>query len=260
MVSDSALVRNFEGVLEALRTGRMPDGADSLLPVLLGYEHTAADYLNATCLRLDGVFLSHPHQDHAGGLIDILASFRPGAVFVPAGWFDVDVSSPAVIEGIELAESMGIPIVELAAGDHMALSDAAEMTVYNPDRFTLPDEVNDMSLLQLVESEGTSVMFTGDLTLYGEPEDIPECDVLKVAHHGADNATSYRFLEAAVPDIAVISVGENSFGHPGEDALERLEASGAEILRTDRLGAITLIHRGGEWRMKSYLEASNEVE
>ena len=106
-----------------------------------------------------------------------------------------------------------------------------------------------------------AVLFTGDLTLDGEPAAIPDCDVLKVAHHGADNATSYRFLLDATPEIAVISVGENNHGHPGADALERLTASGADILRTDRRGAITLTAAGDDgWRIDTFLEATDAVE
>lgn len=219
-----------------------------------------ADYLSATCLHLDGVFLSHPHQDHAGGLEDILTSFKPDAIYVPAGWFDRENVSAAVTGAIELARSMNVEIVELASGDAIALSRDAVMTVWNPDPDAPPDEVNDMSLLQRVEADGASVLFTGDLTVRGEPEAVPDCDVLKVAHHGADNATSARFLDAASPEIAVISVGENSFGHPAGAVLERLEDAGAEILRTDERGAITLTRSGGGWRADTFLEAPDELE
>ena len=116
-----------------------------------------------------------------------------------------------------------------------------------------------MSLLTLVRRGERSVLFTGDLTTSGEPELLPDCDVLKAAHHGADNAGSERFLQAVTPDIIVISVSENNFGHPGEEALQRMEDTGANILRTDRLGAITLRPEGGGWHIDAYLEASNDL-
>ena len=220
----------------------------------------AADYLNATCLHLDGVVLSHPHQDHAGGLSSLLSSFAPDAIYVPVGWFEAEETAPAVLEGIALAQDMGIPIVELRAGDRVPLSADCEMTVWSPQEGAPLAEVNDMSLLTLVRRGERSVLFTGDLTTSGEPELLPDCDVLKAAHHGADNAGSERFLQAVTPDIIVISVGENNFGHPGGEALQRMEDTGANILRTDRLGAITLRPEGGGWHIDSYLEASNDLE
>ncbi|MBR0367707.1 MAG: DNA internalization-related competence protein ComEC/Rec2 [Clostridia bacterium] len=219
-----------------------------------------ADYLNGTAIGVDAVFLSHPHQDHAGGLSDLLESFRPRVIYVPKGWFEVEGVSDAVTEGIERARAMGVAIVELSAGDEIALSADAAVHVYHPDGAALPDEINDLSLMLNVTRGPRAVLFTGDLTLDGEPETVPDCDVLKVAHHGADNATSSRFLLAATPEIAVISVGENNHGHPGEDALERLEACGAKILRTDHSGAVTLTAADDGWRIDTFLEATDAME
>ena len=220
----------------------------------------AADYLGATCLHLDGVVLSHPHQDHAGGLPDILDAFKPDAIYVPVGWFDEEIISPDVIKSIQRAIDLDIPIIPLHAGMTVPLSDTCEMAVWSPDAGIRPESVNDMSLLTLVSCEGRSVLITGDLTMSGEPDDVPDCDVLKVAHHGANNASSSHFLEEASPAIAVITVGENSFGHPGEEALRRLDACGARILRTDMLGAITLRPEGEGWRINTYLEAPHDLE
>ena len=216
----------------------------------------AADYLSATCLKLDGVFLSHPHQDHAGGLTDVLTMFRPGAIYVPEGWTLDETTSMAVVEGMALAEGMGVPVVPLSTGDSVPLSEAATLTVYGPDPAHPPELVNDLSMLALVESGGHGALFTGDLEITGEPEAIPRAEVLKVAHHGSGDATSPRFLEACDPDIAVISVGDNSFGHPDPDVVARLEASGAQTLLTRKLGAITLTLWNGAWRVHTYLEAS----
>ena len=220
----------------------------------------AADYLSATCLKLNGILLSHPHADHAGGLSDILDSFRPDAIYVPVGWFDVEDVAPSVNEGIEKARRMGIPILELRTGDAIDLSDAARLEVYSPDGRALPDEVNDLSMLALVSCEGQRALFTGDLSQVGEPEVIPDADVLKVPHHGSDKGTSDRFLDHVTPEIAVISVGENNYGHPGEATLERLAARGAQVYQTRSRGAITLRHQGGVWHIETYLEAAHEME
>ncbi len=220
----------------------------------------APDYLNGTCLHIDGILLTHPHQDHAGGLSDILTSFRPDAIYVPKGWFDVEEVSPAVVEGIEKARDMGIEIWELSAGDSVRISSAATLDVYSPDGAELPSEVNDMSLLTLVTCDGQRVLFTGDLSMDGEPEVIPDTDVLKVAHHGSSKGTSERFLSLSTPEIAVISVGENNYGHPAPETLEKLEDIGAKVYQTRNSGAVTLTWLFGSWRAHTYQEALNEVE
>ena len=117
-----------------------------------------------------------------------------------------------------------------------------------------------MSMLALVSCEGQKALFTGDLSQAGEPGVIPDADVLKLAHHGSDKGTSECFLASVTPDIAVISVGENNYGHPGEQTLEHLTASGAEIYQTRQWGAITMRHWGGAWHIQTFLEAPNEVE
>ena len=220
----------------------------------------AADYLSATCLKLDGVVLSHPHEDHAGGLSSVLDSFRPGAIYVPAGWFDVPEIAPSILEGIDRARGMGIPIRELRTGDEIALSDAARMTVYSPNGEALPEEINDLSLLALVACEGQKALFTGDISQEFEPESVPDADVLKVAHHGSKKGTSDRFLACATPDIAVIPVGENNYGHPAEETLEKLADCGAQVYLTRDCGAITLRWLGGKWHIQTFLEAAHEVE
>ena len=216
----------------------------------------AADYLSATALSLDGVFLSHPHQDHAGGLTDVLNAFTPKVVYVPAGWYDAADVTSAVEDGIALAVARGVPVIELSAGDAVDLSDEAVLTAYNPVPGVHPEEVNDISTLALISVRGHTALFTGDLTVNGEPRSIPDTEVLKVSHHGASNATSARFLRACTPDIAIVSVGDNSFGHPAPETLARLSDIGARTLLTRECGAITLSLAGDSWRIKTFLEAS----
>ena len=228
------------------------DAGDSYTPV--------ADYLNATCLRLDAVVLSHPHQDHAGGLPDILNNFRPGAIYVPRGWFDAADIAPEVSAGIERARDMGVEIRELAAGDSLPLTGDARLDVYSPVGETQPEEANDLSLLAMITCEGQRMLFTGDLSALGEPLILPDADVLKVAHHGSDRATSARFLASTTPRFAVISVGENNYGHPGARTLEALSEAGAQVYQTRRCGAITMTWRRGEWHIDTYLEVQHEVE
>ncbi len=220
----------------------------------------AADYLSATCLHLDGVVLSHPHQDHAGGLEDVLESFTPDAIYVPEGWFEAEGVSDAVTRGIDRVIKLGVPIYELAEGDSVALSQAARLDVYAPVHNERHEEINDMSIMALISCGKHAALFTGDLSAEAEPEVIPGADVLKVPHHGSAKAASDRLLAACAPHIAVISVGENNFGHPADETLEKLDACGAKVLTTRDCGAITLTLLGDSWHIETFLEAQHELE
>jgi competence protein ComEC len=79
-------------------------------------------------------------------------------------------------------------------------------------------------------------------------------DVLKVGHHGSKNSTTQEFLDAVAPRIAIISSGEdNPYGHPSPELLERLEASGARVLRTDRDGAVHIVRDGDRLEVSCFV-------
>ncbi|MBR6766583.1 MAG: DNA internalization-related competence protein ComEC/Rec2, partial [Clostridia bacterium] len=223
----------------------------------------SADYLNANCLSLDGIFLSHPDEDHSGGLTKVLETMKPDALYIPSGWHDIDNISSSVREGIALAERMGVEIIELSAGDTLSLSRNTTARVYGPDSRTASGDSNAISMVLYVEHKGRTALFTGDLPVQNEPAFIPRTDILKVAHHGSSESTSQSFIDAASPDYAIISVGQNSFGHPSDEVVERLADAGAAVLRTDRHGAISMkLDRNNQWQVKTYLplEEQHELE
>ena len=93
------------------------------------------------------------------------------------------------------------------------------------------------------EVDGEKYLLMGDTETKTEKELLKsgldlDADVLKVSHHGSKNATSVDFISAVTPDQAVISVGENSYGHPSEETLNRLLNMNIIILRTDKDGSI----------------------
>lgn len=210
-----------------------------------------ADYVSGSCLGVNAVFLSHPHADHAGGLAELLEKLPLKVIYVPEGWFEVEATD-SVSEGINSAIAMGIPIIELAAGDELILSENTSLRVHesaNPDA-----TVNDLSMLLEVQYRDRKLFFTGDLSTKHEPEILPDIDILKVPHHGSGKAASDRFLSLTSPGISIISVGENNYGHPSSETLERLSAAGSTVYRTDECGAIELcIRESGEIRAKTYL-------
>ena len=117
-----------------------------------------------------------------------------------------------------------------------------ELTVFGP---VVPDSSNESSLAVLFRGENCDILITGDRGAFGErmllkTGRISQVDVLVVGHHGSKTSSGEELLAAARPRYAVISVGENSYGHPATEVLDRLAAIGCTVYRTDRDGNITI--------------------
>jgi len=217
-------------------------------------ETPSDDYLTRAGLSPKAVFLSHPHDDHAGGLDELLDSFVPEAIYVPVGWYAIEADE-GVSEAVSRAQSLGSKVVELSAGDVVPLSEGVRATVLHPAPGAEIADPNGISMVLLIEYGDAAALFTGDLPIGFEPGPMPDVDVLKVAHHGSNGSSSYMALFSASPSASVVSVGRgNSYGHPGEKLLERLAGTGTAIYRTDLRGAVTAeLQRDGGVRVKTQL-------
>ena len=195
----------------------------------------AGRYLQGEGLSLNAVLLTHADGDHAGGLEHLLNTVPVGAVMIPK-----DMNPDALAPALTVAQEKNIPVLELTAGDRFCCGDFS-VTVLSPISVREGQE-NDDSLVLRVDVNESSLLFTGDITDRTEAAlAFPDCDVLKVAHHGSATATSAAFLAQTAPEFAVISVGTpNRYGFPRDETLDRLNASGARILRTDQCGAVTV--------------------
>lgn len=195
-------------------------------------------YLRHEGLFVEAVILSHPDEDHAGALKMLLNSEVKMNRVIMAERAQGEAASLAVIEGLVKLEGSGAEIETVSAGDTI-LAGGVELSVLSPDE-TLSGS-NERSLLLHTEVEGTTMLFTGDLPVRNEPAIAPACDILKVAHHGSQYASSREFIAQVSPRIAIISVGaDNRYGHPHERVLGDLEAVGAKIYRTDESGCIVV--------------------
>ena len=197
--------------------------------------------------RLDLIVASHPHADHVVGLPAVLARFPVGLLLEP-GCRD-DSPDGAALD--EAASGEHIAVRHPRAGDVLQVGDV-RLEILSPDRCwsgTESDTNNDAIVVRASIGED-SVLFATEpeepaqQVLLDEGVDL-HADVLKVPHHGA--ATSIEpFFEAVDAEVAVVSVGPNTYGHPVPEVLDWIRATGAEVFRTDRAGTVTVTFE--RWR------------
>jgi len=222
-----------QGDASLIRTGRRAVVVD----VGPAYSYDLLRYLRHEGLAVDAVILSHLDEDHAGALGVLLSSeIKVDRVIIDdrAQEYAASAMVTEAMDALMQAEK----VETVGVGEQLDFGNVC-LSVLSPGDALSGS--NERSLLLACEAAGKTLLLAGDLPIGSEPERVPDCDVLKVAHHGSKNATSSGFLEMAQPEIALISAGAgNSYGHPHARVLKDLEQAGARILRTDRSGCITL--------------------
>lgn len=203
--------------------------------------------------RIDVVVLTHPHEDHAGGLPAVMNAYPVGL------WLDTGQPhpSPGYRGALEAARQRGIPYRRAYAGQRVDLGDGVTLEILSPERENPSGDLNNNGIVCRVVHGQTAMLLCGDAEAAREERMIQAgetllADVLKVGHHGSAAATSAPFLRAVAPAYAVISCGRNNrYGHPAEAALERLDEAHAQVYRTDRDGAVVAISDGARVRLRA---------
>lgn len=206
--------------------------------------------------EIDLLVLTHPHDDHVGGLTDILNNYQVGQVL----YTGVVHNSPSYLEFLNELKESRAELILARPGQLIRLGKDASLEILYPVRDLAGTEavnLNNTSIVLKLAYGQTQALLTGDIELEAEKELLEKeadlkAQILKVAHHGSNTSSHSEFLEAVDPQYAVISVGqENKFNHPSRRIERRLEYGGIKILRTDQEGDIVFSSDGKSWTQPS---------
>jgi len=204
---------------------------------------------------LDVLAWTHAHEDHIGGLLDVLAATEVKLVL--SNGFPYESETFAAL--LDAIKAQGIDSITIRRGDELAWGECTA-TVLHPERQY--QNTNDGSVvLKLVHGEN-SLLLTGDAEWGAEESMLAagldlRADVLKVGHHGSGTSSHSPFLDAGQPEAAVISVGAgNSYGHPDQQVLQRLADRGVAVYRTDMDGTMAYWSDGSEYTLQPEARSS----
>ena len=248
------------------------------------------EYRIIPCLKwmgvneIEAVFITHPDSDHMNGLIELLAEQRKEALTVKRVYIFAGAMGAEEYDELSmLCRNSNVELLGISRGDVLADGEL-KFGVLSPGiggyvntigmrslETNLDTTSNNASLVMYIKYKDFDMLTTGDVEDEGEKDilrsgildefisndkssDNKCIDVLKVAHHGSSGSSSLSFLREIKPEVSLISVGaRNQYGHPHEETLERLEAVGCEILRTDELGCIKFtVMPSGEVKKEGY--------
>ncbi len=193
--------------------------------------------------NLDLVILTHPHADHLNGLIEVINSYRVKKILLTG----VEYESPNYKYFLELIKLKGIKTIFAKKGQKIPFKEG-EIEVLYPFEVLVGKkfkDINQSSIVLKVKYKTITILLPGDIGIETEKKlvlnDINlKADILKIAHQGSATSTSELFLQKTNPLIGIISVGENTYGHPSFETLDRIKNHKIDLLRTDLNGTIEL--------------------
>ena len=189
--------------------------------------------------KFDVVVATHPHEDHIGGMDEVIENFEIGCVYMP----DITANSKTFEKLLDAIEHKNIKVKKAKAGVSVINEESINMMFVAPNSDDYEDLNNYSAVLKLTYGD-CSFLFTGDAEVLSEREILEEgylisADVLKAGHHGSSTSSSLDFINEVNPRFVVIEVGEdNEYGHPHSEVLESFKEK--DVYRTDIHGDITL--------------------
>jgi competence protein ComEC len=185
---------------------------------------------------IDLMVATHPDADHIGGLVDVLKQF-PVKKVLDSGKVH---TTETYTEYLSLIDQKGIPLAIPSAGEYLNIDEDLIVRVLNSANES--SSLNESSIVLKIVHEDVSFLLTGDATVENEEDMLHSfdvsADILKAGHHGSDTSSSINFLKAVQPAFTILSYGENSYGHPYQSVIQRLQSIGSELFSTYNDGNI----------------------
>jgi competence protein ComEC len=209
-----------------------------------------ADYLTAFVDGpLEVVIITHPHEDHIGGLPEVFTAY-----VIKDVWWSGKTSTSNIFKTLNNAISAEGAIVHEAERGMSIKAGALTFNVLNPTK-PLPSDINNGSVVVTLTYGQIDFIFTGDAEQEAESDMLmwlSDMDILKVGHHGSNTASSPAFLQIIKPEIAVYMAGAgNSYGHPHQETITALNNIGATIYGTDTCGTIIITTDGKTYTIQT---------
>lgn len=204
----------------------------------------AADQLQSMGIRrLDALAITHYHADHTNGIEELLSRMEVERLYMP----DIEDEYGVRERLVELAGEHGVAVTMVRSFYSLPMG-SATLNIYPP---VGSGDLNEQGLTYLCSAGAFDLLLTGDMAGSTERKlleqyELPDIEVLVVGHHGSRYSSTDVFLQQVRPETAVISVGSNSYGHPTQEAIERLQRHGAAVYRTDEQGNIWISVNGGD--------------
>ncbi|MCD6094349.1 MBL fold metallo-hydrolase [bacterium] len=201
--------------------------------------------------KIEMVILTHPDRDHISGLFSILDTYKVDKVLLPnIRYFDSEKRKVLYETFKRKVREQGGKIIFGKRGQRISFSENSRFLILWPIDNLKIKKNNDYSIVSLFSFGNMDFLFTGDISKRIEPQLFPgnlelkKIEVVKIAHHGSRYSTSEFFIKRVSPETAIISVGENNYGHPAREVLDNLRKYGIKTFRTDENGKIKIISDG----------------
>lgn len=199
---------------------------------------------------LEAVFLTHLQKDHYLGLIDIFERYQVNYFFVN----DLESSDQDLQVLKNIVGGSRTKVVGSTSGQKIGNNLIYLDIIWPPENLKI-GEINESSIVAILHFNKFSALITGDIdsqisSQLSQNPRVTQTTLLKIPHHGSKNGLTEDLLEIVKPEIAVISVGKNSYGHPHQEILDLLSGYDIRILRTDTDGEIEVVTDGRNWSVK----------